>query len=31
VGWQIGSSGRKHEAGTAIFDGRASLRQGRAL
>jgi hypothetical protein len=20
VGWKIGSSGRKHEAGTAIFD-----------
>jgi hypothetical protein len=25
VGWQIGSSGRKHEAGTAIFDGKGEL------
>jgi hypothetical protein len=25
VGWHIGSSGRKHEAGTAIFDGKGEL------
>jgi hypothetical protein len=25
VGWQIGSSGRKHEAGTALFDGQGEL------
>ncbi|MGO9802142.1 MAG: hypothetical protein ACLPQ6_12070 [Steroidobacteraceae bacterium] len=25
VGWQIGSSGRKHEAGTALFDGEGDL------
>jgi hypothetical protein len=25
VGWQIGSSGRKHEAGTALFDGKGEL------
>lgn len=25
IGWQIGASGRKHEAGTAIFDGRGQL------
>jgi hypothetical protein len=25
VGWQIGASGRKHEAGTAIFDGKGEL------
>ena len=25
VGWKIGSSGRKHEAGTAIFDGDGEL------
>src|SRR5579863_3443827 len=25
VGWQISSSGRKHEAGTAIFDGEGEL------
>jgi hypothetical protein len=25
VGWQIGSSGRKHEAGTALFDGKGNL------
>ena len=25
VGWRIGSSGRKHEAGTAIFDGKGEL------
>ena len=25
VGWAIGSSGRKHEAGTAIFDGKGVL------
>ena len=25
VGWQVGSSGRKHEAGTAIFDGEGEL------
>jgi hypothetical protein len=25
VGWRIGSSGRKHEAGTAIFDGEGEL------
>jgi hypothetical protein len=25
VGWQIGASGRKHEAGTAIFDGEGEL------
>jgi hypothetical protein len=25
VGWQIASSGRKHEAGTAIFDGEGEL------
>jgi hypothetical protein len=30
VGWQIGSSGRKREAGTAIFDGKGEL-CGRAL
>ncbi|HYM43461.1 MAG TPA: hypothetical protein VET46_11935 [Steroidobacteraceae bacterium] len=25
VGWAIGSSGRKHEAGTALFDGKGEL------
>jgi hypothetical protein len=25
IGWQIGASGRKHEAGTAIFDGKGQL------
>jgi hypothetical protein len=25
VGWAIGSSGRKHEAGTAIFDDKGVL------
>jgi hypothetical protein len=25
VGWRIGSDGRKHEAGTAIFDGKGEL------
>ncbi|HEY4749414.1 MAG TPA: hypothetical protein VIH60_03400 [Steroidobacteraceae bacterium] len=25
IGWQIGASGRKHEAGTAIFDGTGQL------
>jgi hypothetical protein len=25
VGWQIGSLGRKHEAGTALFDGKGEL------
>jgi hypothetical protein len=25
IGWQIGASGRKHEAGTAIFDGKGEL------
>jgi hypothetical protein len=25
VGWEIGSSGRKHEAGTAIYDGKGEL------
>jgi hypothetical protein len=25
VGWHIGSSGRKHEAGTALFDGEGNL------
>jgi hypothetical protein len=25
VGWPIGSSGRKHEAGTAVFDGKGEL------
>jgi hypothetical protein len=25
IGWQIGESGRKHEAGTAIFDGKGEL------
>jgi hypothetical protein len=25
VGWQIGADGRKHEAGTALFDGRGEL------
>jgi hypothetical protein len=25
VGWHVGSSGRKHEAGTAIFDGKGVL------
>ena len=25
IGWQIGSSGRKHEAGTALFDGKGDL------
>lgn len=25
VGWEIGSSGRKHEAGTALFDGKGNL------
>jgi hypothetical protein len=25
IGWQIGSSGRKHEAGTALFDGKGEL------
>jgi hypothetical protein len=25
VGWQLSTSGRKHEAGTAIFDGKAQL------
>jgi len=25
VGWQIGSSGRKHDAGTALFDGEGNL------
>lgn len=25
VGWRIGSSGRKHEAGTAVFDGKGEL------
>jgi hypothetical protein len=25
VGWRIGGSGRKHEAGTAIFDGKGEL------
>jgi hypothetical protein len=25
VGWKIGSSGRKHEAGTALFDGKGEL------
>jgi hypothetical protein len=25
VGWEIGSSGRKHEAGTALFDGKGEL------
>ncbi|HXZ59217.1 MAG TPA: hypothetical protein VEG26_03490 [Steroidobacteraceae bacterium] len=25
VGWQLGSSGRKHEAGTALFDGKGEL------
>jgi len=25
VGWRIGASGRKHEAGTAIFDGKGDL------
>jgi hypothetical protein len=25
VGWQIGASGRKHEAGTALFDGKGEL------
>jgi hypothetical protein len=25
VGWQVGVSGRKHEAGTAIFDGKGEL------
>jgi hypothetical protein len=25
VGWHIGSDGRKHEAGTAIFDGKGVL------
>jgi hypothetical protein len=25
VGWRIGNSGRKHEAGTAIFDGKGEL------
>jgi hypothetical protein len=25
IGWQIGASGRKHEAGTAVFDGKGEL------
>ena len=25
VGWELGSSGRKHEAGTALFDGKGQL------
>ena len=25
IGWRIGSNGRKHEAGTAIFDGKGEL------
>ncbi len=25
VGWRIGSSGRKHEAGTAVYDGKGEL------
>jgi len=25
IGWRIGSSGRKHEAGTALFDGKGEL------
>jgi hypothetical protein len=25
VGWQIGASGRKHQAGTAVFDGKGQL------
>jgi hypothetical protein len=25
IGWRIGSSGRKHEAGTAIYDGKGEL------
>lgn len=25
IGWKIGSSGRKHEAGTALFDGKGEL------
>ena len=25
IGWQIGADGRKHEAGTAIFDGKGEL------
>jgi len=25
VGWQIGASGRKHEAGTALYDGKGEL------
>jgi hypothetical protein len=25
IGWRIGASGRKHEAGTAIFDGKGEL------
>jgi len=32
VGWPIGSSGRKHEAGTALYDGEGELcGQARAL
>ncbi len=30
IGWQIGASGRKHEAGTAIFDADGELCDGRA-
>jgi len=25
MGWEIGANGRKHEAGTAIFDGKGEL------
>jgi hypothetical protein len=25
VGWQLGTEGRKHQAGTALFDGRGEL------
>jgi hypothetical protein len=25
IGWRIGSEGRKHQAGTAIFDGEGEL------
>jgi hypothetical protein len=25
IGWQIGTSGRKHEAGTAVYDGKGEL------
>lgn len=32
IGWRIGSNGRKHEAGTALFDGKGELcGQARAL